>query len=91
MSVHIFQINEENFQISTTKGIVGLPEPKESRSANNIFDGLLSRLAVIKENDYILMYVTGKQELRGVWQADGEPFLKIHPFGKIVFILFDVK
>ena len=79
MSVHIFQINEENFQISTTKGIVGLPEPKESRSANNIFDGLLSRLAVIKENDYILMYVTGKQELRGVWQADGEPFFEDTP------------
>lgn len=79
MSVHIFQINEENFHISTTKGIVGLPEPKESRSANNIFDGLLSRLAVIKENDYILMYVTGKQELRGVWQADGEPFFEDTP------------
>lgn len=75
MSVHIFQVNEENYQICTQKGIVGLPEPKaENRLANNVFDGLLSRLAVIRENDYILMYVTKKQELRGVWQADGEPF-----------------
>lgn len=75
MSVHIFQVNEENYQICIQKGIVGLPEPKaENRLANNVFDGLLSRLAVIRENDYILMYVTKKQELRGVWQADGEPF-----------------
>ena len=75
MSVHIFQINEENYQISITKGLVGLPEPKvEGKNANSVFDGLLSRLAVIKENDYVLMYVTGVQELRGVWQADGEPF-----------------
>ena len=75
MSVHIFQINEENYNISIKKGLVGLPEPKsEGRNANSVFDGLLSRLAVIKENDYILMYVTGVQELRGVWQADGEPF-----------------
>lgn len=80
MSVHIFQINEENYQISITKGLVGLPEPKaESRNAKNVFDGLLSRLAVIKENDYILMYVTGVQELRGVWQADGEPFYEELP------------
>ena len=44
MSVHIFQVNEENYQICTQKGIVGLPEPKaENRLANNVFDGLLSR------------------------------------------------
>jgi len=75
MAVHIFQINEENYKTSVKKGLVALPEPKEGgRNSANIFDGLLSRIAAIKENDYILMYVIGKQELRGVWQADGEPF-----------------
>lgn len=80
VSVHIFQISEENYRISTKKGLVGLPEPKAGgRNANSVFDGLLSRLAVIRENDYILMYVTGVQELRGVWQADGEPFYEESP------------
>ncbi len=41
---------------------------------DNVFDGLLSRLACIKEDDYILMYIVNKKELRGVWQADGEPY-----------------
>ena len=74
MAVHIFVVNEANYKICVRKGIVGLPEPKESRTKWSIFDGLLSRIACIKENDYILMYVTGSQELRGVWKADGLPF-----------------
>ena len=52
------------------------------------FDGLLSRISMVKENDYILMYVMGIKELRGVWLAEGEPFYdttkifndKIYPF-----------
>lgn len=74
MAVHIFVLNEANYKICVRKGIVGLPEPKESRTKCSIFDGLLSRISCIKENDYILMYVTGSQELRGVWKADGLPF-----------------
>lgn len=74
MSVHIFSVNEENYKICTRHGLVGLPEPRETRSQNNIFDGLLSRLAAIREDDYILMYVIGTKELRGLWQADGKPF-----------------
>lgn len=74
MSVHIFTVNEQNFEICCQRGLVALPEPKESRSRDNIFDGLLSRLACIKENDYILMYIIGAKELRGVWRADGLPF-----------------
>lgn len=53
MFVHIFSVNEENYEICVQHGLVGLPEPKETRNRNNIFDGLLSRLAVIQEDDYI--------------------------------------
>ena len=74
MAAHIFTVSEENYEVCVRRGLVGLPEPKESRSMDNIFDGLLSRLACIKENDYILMYVIGLKELRGVWKADGSPF-----------------
>ena len=75
MAVHIFSVNEENYRICIQRGLVALPEPKDSNRKNNIFDALLSRLACIKNDDYILMYVSdGGQELRGIWQADGQPF-----------------
>lgn len=88
MSVHIFSVSEENYKICVQRGLVGLPEPKETRSQNNVFDGLLSRLAAIKEDDYILMYIIGTKELRGLWQAEGRPFYdetlvwtdRIYPF-----------
>ena len=88
MAVHIFLTNEENFKICIRKGLVGIPEPNDGRNQNNTFDGMLSRLAMIRENDYILMYVIGSKELRGVWQADGTPFYdetpvwsdRIYPF-----------
>lgn len=88
MAVHIFVVNEANYDICFHKGIVGLPEPKESRNEGSIFDALLSRMACIKENDYILMYITGSMILKGVWKADGYPFYdteriwddKIYPF-----------
>lgn len=74
MAVHIFMTNEDNFEICTRKGIVGIPEPNDGKNQNNIFDAMLSRLSMIRENDYILMYITGSKELRGVWKADGVPF-----------------
>lgn len=86
MAVHIFTLNEENFEVCFRKGIVGLPEPDEnSRKSDDTNDALLSRMACIKENDYILMYITGTKELRGVWQADGQPFYDTAPIwnGKI--------
>jgi len=57
VSVHIFTVNESNYQICIQHGLVGLPEPKPTKSYNNVFDGLLSRLAVIREDDYVLMYI----------------------------------
>ena len=74
MSVHIFQVSEENFKVCIQRGIIGLPEPKQSTSHDNIFDGLLSRLAGVKEDDYVLLYVIKEKVLRGVWQIDGQPF-----------------
>ena len=74
MAAHIFMASEENYAICIKRGLVGLPEPKESKSHDNIFDAMLSRIAMIKENDYILIYVIGCKELRGVWKVDGSPF-----------------
>ena len=51
-----------------------MPEVKEGPRHDDVFDALLSRLASIKENDYILLYVIGAKELRGVWQSEGKPF-----------------
>ena len=71
MAVHIFLTNEENYSICIKRGLVGLP----SSQKGDIFDGLLSRMTMIKENDYILIYVNKPaKELRGVWKADGFSF-----------------
>lgn len=88
MAVHIFTVSEDNFEICVQKGIVGIPEAKNSRLHDNVFDGLLSRIACIKDDDYIFMYIINKKELRGLWQADGEPYYdetkvwddRIYPF-----------
>ena len=88
MAVHVFTLSEDNYKICIQKGIIGIPEAKESRMHDNVFDGLLSRIACIKEDDYVLMYIINKKELRGVWQADGEPYYdetkiwsdRIYPF-----------
>lgn len=88
MAAHIFVLSEENYKTCITKGIVALPEAKEGSRRDNVFDGLLSRISMVKENDYVLMYVMGIKELRGVWLAEGEPFYdttrifndKVYPF-----------
>ncbi len=88
MAVHIFLTNKENYEICIRRGLVGIPEPNEGKNQNIIFDAMLSRLSMIRENDYILMYITGSKELRGVWKADGTPFYdestvwddRIYPF-----------
>lgn len=89
MAAHIFVVNEANYQICVRRGLVGLPEASpDARNANNTVDGLISRLALIREDDYILFYITGKKELRGLWKACGEAFYdetavwpdKVYPF-----------
>lgn len=88
MAVHIFTVDEKNYEICIRRGLVGIPAPANTKMKNNVSDGLLSRLACIKENDYILLYIIAKKELRGVWKADGLPFCdetvvwedRIYPF-----------
>lgn len=80
MAVHIFDMDKVNYKNCKKRGIVGLPKT----DSDETFDALLSRLAMINENDYILMFInyddnkkkskTPVRELRGVWQADSMPF-----------------
>ena len=79
MAVHIFLTDETNYAICIKRGLVAIPEPNPGKTQNNVFDAMLSRLAMINENDYILLYITGSKELRGVWQADGLPFYDESP------------
>lgn len=79
MAVHIFAVDEDNYQVCVRHGLVGVPEPKEGRNKKHTFDGLISRLVSIREDDYILMYVTGTKELRGLWQAEGKAFYDTTP------------
>lgn len=74
MAVHIFTVSEENYSICIERGLVALPEPKEGSRHDNVFDGLLSRLSGVKEDDFVLLYVIKTKSLRGVWQVDGRPF-----------------
>lgn len=74
MAVHIFTVSEDNYKICVERGVVAIPEPKESSNHDNIFDGLLSRLSGIKEDDFVLMYVIKSKVLRGIWRVEGSPF-----------------
>ncbi|MBR1559029.1 MAG: hypothetical protein IJ646_02185 [Clostridia bacterium] len=79
MAAHIFTVSEENYKICVEKGIVALPEASEGRQHDNIFDGLLSRLSGIKEDDFVLLYIIKTKRLCGVWQVEGEPFYEELP------------
>ena len=74
MAVHIFTVSEENYKICVERGLVALPEASEGRQHDNTFDALLSRLSGVKEDDYVLMYITKSKSLHGVWQVEGYPF-----------------
>ena len=89
MPAHVFVLNDTNYSICTCRGIVGLPEATPgSKTEQSTNDALISRLAIVKEGDYILFYVTGVKELRGIWRAVGSPFYdqtsvwdeKIYPY-----------
>lgn len=73
MAVHIFAVTEENYKICVERGLVAVPF-LDSYSGQ-IKDALISRFAGIKEDDYVLMYVTKPvMQIRGVWQIEGAPF-----------------
>ena len=75
MPAHVFVVDEINYDICTCKGIAGLTEGATPK----IHQELLSRMAIIKSGDYVLFYVTGTKELRGVWKASGRPFFDETP------------
>lgn len=74
MAVHVFSVSEENYKICIERGVVALSEAKEGRIHDNVFDGLMSRMTGIKEDDYVMLYVIKSKVLRGVWLVDGKPF-----------------
>lgn len=74
MAVHIFTVSEENYKVCVDKGLVAIPEPKDSPKKNEVTDALISRLSGIKEDDYVLIYVIKTQSLFGVWKIKGLPF-----------------
>lgn len=89
MPAHVFVLNKTNYEICIKKGLVGLPGAKQgSRNSKSVNDTLISRLAIIKDGDFILFYITGLKELYGIWQAAGEAFYdentvwkdKVYPF-----------
>jgi hypothetical protein len=75
MPAHIFVLDDNNYSICIRKGLVGLPEANpDSKTEFSTNDALLSRIAIVREGDYILFYITGLKELRGIWKAVGHPF-----------------
>ncbi len=78
MAVHIFAVTEQNYQICVQRGLVAVPYLDSYRGDTK--DALLSRFAGIKEDDYVLMYVTKPaMQIRGVWQVEGAPFYDTTP------------
>lgn len=83
MPAHVFVLDNTNYNICIHRGIVGLPEASaESKNKHATNEALLSRMAIVKEGDYVLFYVTGIKELRGIWRAIGQPFYDITPVWK---------
>lgn len=70
MAVHIFVLNEENYEKCILNGVAAIPDGNKA----NTMDALISRMALIREGDHVLFYITGKKELRGVFKAQSRPF-----------------
>lgn len=75
MPAHIFVSDRKNFDICMRRGVVGIPSASpESRNRDATNDALISRMCVVKENDYLLFYIAKEHALYGIWQAEGTPF-----------------
>jgi len=75
MAVHIFVVDEKNFDTCIRHGLAGMPKKtgNPSRDANTN-EGLLSRMAIVKKNDLVLFYISKLKELHGVWKVLEYPF-----------------
>ena len=76
MPVHIFQVNETNFEICKKKGLAGI----FSIDKEDTDETILSHMMLLKKGDPVLFYVgkgknnQSKKELHGVWIVSGDPF-----------------
>jgi hypothetical protein len=71
MAVHIFVVDENNYEICKRKGLAAIPNSNNP----NIKDALISRMSLIKRNDLVLFYISGgAKELRGVYKILELPF-----------------
>lgn len=70
MAVHIFVIDEKNYEICIKRGLAGIPDCDKP----NTMDALISRMAMIRKGDYVLFYITLKKELRGIYKVLDRPF-----------------
>lgn len=83
MPVHIFQVDETNFEICRKYGLAGIFDAERG----NINDTLISRLSLMRIGDPVLFYVgrssikkeKSKKELYGVWKVSSEPFYDTCP------------
>ncbi len=71
MAVHVFVVDEINYEICVKKGLAAIPNSLKSPNTN---DGLISRMALVKPDDLVLFYVIVKKELRGVFKVLEYPF-----------------
>lgn len=86
MPVHIFQVDEINFEICRKHGLAGIFAAKNGPTN----DTLISHLALMRIGDPVLFYVgkakekkqKSKKELYGVWRVVSEPFYDTTPVWK---------
>lgn len=83
MPVHIFQVDETNFEICRQRGLAGIFDSADGQTD----DALISHLSLMRVGDPVLFYVGkakskkdgSKKELYGVWQIASEPFYDTTP------------
>ena len=88
MPAHVFVMDQRNYEICLRRGVVGIPEARDSKNKRSVSDMLISRMCMVRENDFLLFYRTDTSALYGVWQAEGTPFYdetqvwpdKIYPY-----------
>ncbi len=74
MPAHIFVCDRKNYEICKQRGLTAVPSAASGRNEKNINDQLISRMSMIKENDYVLFYITQENILTGVYRVEGAPF-----------------
>lgn len=70
MAVHIFVVDESNYEICIRRGLAAIPDSDNP----NTMDGLISRMTMVRKGDYVLFYITLKKKLRGIFRVLDAPF-----------------